>query len=182
MARGAVAAAPTVARVSGVKRLGILLVVLVCIPIAMAAWDVARATSLRSKAVQLCRLPDKRVEGEGYLKGKLAVIDVREGAWEPLVGGHLPPDLVPLRADELGSCALLEWAAPVDGGTPIDARTGKPLESLQANCKVTVIDLTAQAIVAEKLIFASAPAPGFAAANSKPVNEVEDWLFRLPRR
>jgi hypothetical protein len=165
-----------------VKRLAILLVVLVCIPIAMAAWDVVRATSLRSKAVELCQLPNKRLETEPYLKGKLAVIDVREGAWEPLLGGHLPPDLVPLRAEELGTCALLEWAAEVDAGTAVDPRSGKPITEPRANCKVTLIDLAEQAVIAEKVVFASAPAPGFAAANSKPVNEVEDWLFRLPRR
>lgn len=172
---------------------GVLLGVL----LAMAGWDLWRATRLHSSAVERCARPAQQLAGEAYLRGRLAVIDARAGAWDSLVGGHLPRDLAPRRPEELGTCALLEWGAPVDAAARerIEARLGRKLTADEAtglgqNCRVTLIDLQAGAVIHEQLIFGrgtvagaegGTPAPPQALAN-KPATEVEDYLFRLPRK
>lgn len=179
------------------KRALILPGVLVGLLVAMTGWDLWSAMRLRSGAVERCARPAQRLEGEAYLRGRLAVIDARAGAWEALVGGHLPRDLAPARAEEIGTCALLEWGAPVDAALreSLEARLGRKLSADEAvglgqNCKVTLIDLQRGAIIHEVVIFGrgtvagaqgGTPSPPQALGN-KPATEVEDFLFRLPRK
>lgn len=181
------------------KRVLIVLVVLVAIPVGMSLWDFQKAVRLRQKAAELCVRPAKVLELEEppYLRGKLGVIDVAQNKWDPKVGSYLPPELMPERAQDIGTCVLLEWGAKVEGlydvtTTQGGVETGKSQAlARRGTCKVTLIDLQEGAVIAEKMIYGPPPADGFitddettapSVRGTKPITEVEDWLFRLPRK
>jgi hypothetical protein len=181
------------------KRVVIGLGVLVCVPIAMSAWDLAQTSKLRSEGLLRCARPARKLEGAPYLTGKLEVIDVLENKWEQVISGHLPADLLPSNAEEIGTCVLLEWGAKLEGTQVVqeqEARIGRKLSAqetaaLAQNCKVTLIDLKRGAVIGEQFVLGRPPTPGLvsdahsAASPSvghKPISEVEAFLFQLPRK
>ena len=178
------------------RRVLILLGVLICIPIAMSAWDLRKAVKLRQGAAEVCQIPSEEIEGPPYLKGKLAVIDVAEKKWEPKIGSYLPADLMPERVEDIGTCVFIEWGARVEGQYLVETSRGGVKQgthteyAMRRNAKLTLVDRAENKIIAEKMVFGPPPSDGFVsdgtgdspASGHKPIEEVEEYLFALPRK
>lgn len=178
------------------RRILVIVGVLVSIPVAMSLWDLRRAVKLRQDAARVCQLPSEKIDGPPYLKGKLGVIDVAEKKWEPKIGSYLPPELMPERVEDIGTCVFLEWGAKVEGQYLVETTRGGVKQgthtqyAMRQNCKITLVDRAEHKVIAEKMVFAPPPSDGFVsdgtgpspAAGHKPIEEVEEWLFALPRR
>ena len=122
------------------------------------------------------------------------MVDASTHRWEPLVGNYLPDDLAPQTFDDVKMCVVIEWARKAVGEyqvTGTDSQ-GRPTNrgtqvAVAQNCHVTLVDLTTHAVIAEndfegrvaERIRSDTPDIG---DNAKPIEELEAWLFKLPRK
>lgn len=154
---------------------------------------------LRRAAPKLCEVPSTRVDGQPYLKGRVAIVneDERGKHWDVLLGTYMPEDVAAHAPSEVTTCVVVDWSwrvggrynvtkvAPDGTETPDGVAAAK-----EQTAHVTVIDLTIPAVVGEA-DFAGGVPEGVQTDSRderdptlgyKPIEPVEKWLYALPRR
>lgn len=158
-------------------------------------WPFLNELRMKREAPKLCVIPATRLPGEAYLRGRVAVVN-EEHKWDWLIGNYLPEGLMATKPSEITTCVVLDWSWKVAGTYQMKkiAPDGRetpmgPVAAKAQTCKVTVVDLTLGAVVGEATFegrvaegIRSDGTGGDPTMGQKPVEEIEAWLHKLPRK
>lgn len=180
------------------KTIGVAVGIVVLLVAGGPIWRFVQEVRVRSRAPALCTMPTKRYEGEPYLKGRVAFVN-QDHKWDVLLGTYAPAGVAAKAPSEITSCVIVDWswrAAGTYDVTRTQTRDGEVTGvqksvalAKQQTCHVTVVDRTIGAIVAEA-DFAGRVADSIRSDGTgsdptmgqKPIEEIERWLYALPRR
>jgi hypothetical protein len=181
------------------KKIVLGVAALVLVPIgAVKGCSFYTDVRLRREAPKICVVPEARVNGEGYLRGRVAVVN-QDKQWDWLIADYMPDGLAARRPEEISTCVVLDWdwkAAGVYDVTTTHTRGGQSYKTegrelaKAQTCHALVVDLTIPAVVAEAS-FVGRVRDGYVSDGTgdrdmsmgdKPVAELEKWLYGLPRQ
>jgi hypothetical protein len=124
-------------------------------------------------------MPKEQPEQGAYVKGKIVVVDVREKAVDGDVFFALPAALRAAGPDEVGTVVQVKWGVTFPGHFVNQAGQDLGVGSACTG-EVTVIDKSIPAILERRTFQSKAVVRGID-GGAKPIDEIVDYLAKLPR-